>query len=155
MLVSGLLIDMVVLIWYYFRTKVRYVPNQATILLAASRFNRTGVMTMKNISMLKFKKMCEEYGPSIFSFDIQNQDSCFLQSIELTSVFTEMSMMFNPNRICLKNNSGTICFNRVKSINYYDESQAFGMVFGIVCDNGLINSDDVVYKIIVDKNFRV
>ena len=42
MLVSGLLIDMVVLIWYYFRTKVRYVPNQATILLAASRFNRTG-----------------------------------------------------------------------------------------------------------------
>lgn len=42
MLVSGLLIDMVVLIWYYFRTKVRYVPNRAIILLVASRFNRTG-----------------------------------------------------------------------------------------------------------------
>ena len=110
---------------------------------------------MQNISMLKFKKMCEEHGPSVFSFDLRNQNSCLFQSIELTSVFTEMSMMFNPNRICLKNNSGTICFNRVKSINYYDESQAFGMVFGIVCGNGLVKSDDVVYKIIVDKIFRV
>lgn len=110
---------------------------------------------MQNISMLKFKKMCEEHGPSVFSFDLRNQNSCLFQSIELTSVFTEMSMMFNPNRICLKGNSGTICFNRVKSINYYDESQAFGMVFGIVCGSGFASSDDVVYKIIVDKNFRV
>lgn len=110
---------------------------------------------MQNISMLKFKKMCEDASPSIYSFDLQNQASIHLQSIELVSVFTEISMMFNPNRICLRNNSGTICFNRVKSINYYDESQAFGMVFGIVCGNGPGGGDDVVYKIIVDKKHEM
>lgn len=111
---------------------------------------------MKNISMLKFRKMCEDAAPSVYSFDIRNQQSSDLfQSIELTSVFTDMSMMFNPNRICLRNSSGTICFNRVKSVNYYDESHAFGMVFGIVCGSGLNDGQDVIYKIIVDKKYRV
>lgn len=109
---------------------------------------------MQNISVLKFKKMCEVNGPSIYSFDLENQSAAY-QSLELSSTYREMSVMFNPNRICLKNNSGTICFNRVKSINYYDESKSFGMVFGIVCGGGLADDNDVVYKIIVDKNFRV
>lgn len=110
---------------------------------------------MQKISMLQFRKMCEEAAPVIYSFDLRNQQSSEFQSIELTSVYPDMSMMFNPNRICLRNSSGTICFNRVKSINYYDDSHAFGMVFGIVCGNGLGDGGECVYKIIVDKKYKV
>ena len=108
---------------------------------------------MQIISMLKFKKICENAYPIEFSFSICNQQTQELRSIELTSTYQKMSIMFNPNRICLKNESGTICFNRVKEIKYYDESQAFGMVFGIVCGNGLSNDGETVYKIIADKKY--
>lgn len=109
---------------------------------------------MKNISMLKFRRMCEDAAPIVYSFDFANQqESNLSENMEMTSVFTDMSMMFNPNRICFRNNSGAVCFNRVKSVNYYDESQAFGMVFGIICGNSLGDEQDVVYKIIVDKRY--
>lgn len=109
---------------------------------------------MQRLSMLRFKRMCEDASPVEFSFSICNQPVQEFHSVELTSTYPEMSMMFNPNRICLRNEAGTICFNRVKAVNYYDESQAFGMVFGIVCGNGLDDGGEVVYKIIVDKNAR-
>lgn len=106
---------------------------------------------MQRLSMLKFKRMCEDASPVEFSFSICNQSVREFHSVELISTYPEMSMMFNPNRICFQNEAGTICFNRVKAVNYYDESQAFGMVFGIVCGNGLDDGGEVVYKIIVDK----
>ena len=86
---------------------------------------------MKRISMLKFRKICEEISPAEFSFSIRNQPVREFNSVELTSTYPKMSMMFNPNRICFRNEAGTICFNRVKAINYYEESQAFGMVLGL------------------------
>lgn len=107
---------------------------------------------MQRLSMMKFKRMCEAASPLEFSFSICNQAQK-LRSIELTSTYQEMLMMFNPNRICLKGKTGTICFNRVKEVDYYDESQAFGMVFGIVCGNGLSEDGETVYKIIADKKY--
>ena len=67
---------------------------------------------MKRISMVEFGRICEEYGPVVISFDTENQDGLDFPSIDMTLLFTGMSMMFNPNRICLKGDSGTICFNR-------------------------------------------
>lgn len=110
---------------------------------------------MKRISMLKFRKICEEISPAEFSFSIRNQPVREFNSVELTSTYPKMSMMFNPNRICFRNEAGTICFNRVKAINYYEESQAFGMVFGIVCDNDPENGGEITYKIIVDKKRKM
>ena len=92
---------------------------------------------MQRLSMLKFRRMCED---SHFLF-VTNQRG--------------NSTVFNPNRICFRNEAGTICFNRVKAVNYYDESQAFGMVFGIVCGNGLDDGGEVVYKVIVDKKSKM
>lgn len=107
---------------------------------------------MKKISMLMFRRMCEDAAPVEFSFCMSNQGAQAMRSLEMTSVYPEMSMMFNPNRICFRNEASTICFNRVKDIHYYDESQAFGMVFGIVCGNG--SGGEVVYRIIVDKKCK-
>ena len=111
---------------------------------------------MQTISMLQFRKMCEAAAPVGYSFDMSNQKTTDFESVQMTTVFPQISMMFNPNRICLKNDFGTICFNRVKSITYYDDAAACGMLFGIVCGNAAdhANKADCEYKIFVDKKYR-
>lgn len=111
---------------------------------------------MKTISMLQFRKLCETAAPVVYSFDMANQKTADFESVQITTVFPQISMMFNPNRICLKNDFGTVCFNRVKSITYYDDAAAGGMVFGIVCGNAPDHASkpDSEYKIIVDRKYR-
>lgn len=111
---------------------------------------------MKTISMLQFRKLCEAAAPVVYSFDMANQKTADFESVQITTVFPQISMMFNPNRICLKNDFGTVCFNRVKSITYYDDAAAGGMLFGIVCGNAPDHSSkaDCEYKIFVDKKYR-
>lgn len=110
---------------------------------------------MQTISMLQLRKMCEAVAPVVYSFDMANQKTADFSSVQMTAVFPTITMMFNPNRICLKNESGTICFNRVKSITHYDDAATCGMLFGIVCGNAPDHSNkaDCEYKIFVDKNY--
>lgn len=107
---------------------------------------------MQRLTLMKFKKMCESAPALEFSFALCNQPQ-ELCSVEFTAIYQEMSIMFNPNRICFRGTSGTVCFNRVKAVNYYDASQSFGMVFGIVCGNDFLEEGETVYKVIADKKY--
>lgn len=109
---------------------------------------------MQMLSMTGFRKVCEEIAPASFIFDTENQPSGANKDVKIVTRYSEVVFMLNPNRICFKNETGTLCFNRVKSIRYLDDQETVGEIFSIVCGNAQNENTDISYTIIADgKNF--
>lgn len=109
---------------------------------------------MQMLSMTGFRKKCEEIAPASFIFDTENQPGGVNKDAKMVTRYSDVVFMLNPNRICFKNEAGTLCFNRVKSIRYHDDPDTVGEVFSIVCGNTQNENTDVSYNIIADaKNF--
>lgn len=108
---------------------------------------------MQILSMTSFRKLCEKISPVIFIFDTENQLEHNNINVKMVMRYSDVICMMNPNRICFKNDAGTLCFNRVKSIKYHDEQEVVGEIFNIVCGSSNNDKEDEIYTIIADKNF--
>lgn len=105
---------------------------------------------MKILSIREFQKFCTMAYPAVFCYDASNQRNGDCMDIKFISKYSEVITMMNPNRICFRNECGTLCLNRVKSIRYHDEQQ-IGDVFSIVCGDKNEDSHDTCCTIVVDK----
>lgn len=109
---------------------------------------------MQMLSMTGFRRVCEKIAPVSFIFDTENQPNGVNKDVKMVMRYSDVVFMLNPNRICFKNETGTLCFNRVKSIRYHDEPEMIGEIFSIVCGNTHSENTDVSYTIVADrKNF--
>lgn len=106
---------------------------------------------MQMLSMTGFRKVCEEIAPVSFIFDTENQPNGVNKDAKMVMRYSDVIFMMNPNRICFKNEMGTLCFNRVKSIRYYDGQDAVGETFSIICGNLQNENADVSYTIIAEQ----
>lgn len=105
---------------------------------------------MRMLSITDFKKMCESIAPTSYVFDTENQPNGMSERAKFTQRYSDVVFMLAPNRICFKNNTGTLCFNGVKSIWYHDDERHVGEIFNITC--GVLDNDsaDISYTIIAD-----
>lgn len=109
---------------------------------------------MKNLTLTGFKNLCKKITPTSFIYDTENQPRGIKENVKMTARYSDVIFMLNPNRICFKGETGTLCFDRVKLIRHYDDAQTVGEVFSIVCGNTQNTNADVSYTIIADaKNF--
>lgn len=105
---------------------------------------------VKNLSVTEFQRVCEQIAPVTFIFDTENQSDN--TRLKMVSRYSDMIFMLSPNRICLKNNYGTLCFDRVSSIRYFDDRPSIGAVFDIICESYFEgNSTPISYTIIADR----
>ncbi|MDO5547453.1 MAG: hypothetical protein Q4F79_03105 [Eubacteriales bacterium] len=105
---------------------------------------------MQVLSMTGFRKICEEIAPASFIYDTENQPGGTNKDAKMVMRYSDVAFMLNPNRICFKNDAGTLCLNRVKSIRCHDNTEMVGQVFSIVCGNAKNTNSDVSYTIIAD-----
>lgn len=105
---------------------------------------------MRALSMMEFKNLFDDVKSVTFVYDTSNQPNGMCEDIKIVSRYSEMICMLNPNRICFKNDSNTICFDRVKTIRYHDGECCVGNIFSIVCGNTTNNKDDKTCIIIAD-----
>lgn len=104
---------------------------------------------MQNLSIQEFKKVCDALSPTQFIFSSENQSWHQVEhTIRAKLTFTIMMIAFNPNTICLKNHTDSLCLNRVKSIKINDEKSMLGTIFTVICGDSGSNSKDVAYTII-------
>ena len=109
---------------------------------------------MNILTMTDFKKLCQQIAPVTFIFDTQNQPGGTNANLKVVSHYSDVAFMLSPNRICLKNEYGTLCFDRVKAIRYFDDKPITGAVFNIICGSSIGSSSHTSYTIIADsKNF--
>lgn len=106
---------------------------------------------MRILSMTGFRKICEELAPASFIFDTENQPGGANRDAKTIMRYSDVVFMLNPNRICFKNEMGTLCFNRVKLIRYHDDPEVVGKLFSIVCGDSCNENQDMTYAILVDR----
>lgn len=98
---------------------------------------------MKKLSITEFRRICLEMAPAIFIFDTGNQTGSVNTDIAIVSRYYDVVVMLNPNRICMINDSGTLCFDGVRYILSYDDNESVATAFTIVCR-------DAKYAIVVE-----
>lgn len=106
---------------------------------------------MKVLTITEFQKYCKKVAPVSFIYDTNNQINGVRENLKMVSKYSDIIFLLNPNRICLKNDCGTLCFDRVKLIRFYDEEQMVGKVFSIICGNKNNSDFDISYTILMDK----
>lgn len=105
---------------------------------------------MKTLTMTDFRKLCQQISPATFIFDTGNQSGNADANVKMVSRYSDVVFMLNPNRICLKNECGTLCFDRVKSVRYFDDKPTVGAIFDIICGDSSGDSSYVSYTIVAD-----
>lgn len=108
---------------------------------------------MRTLSVFDFKKLCDELPSSRYLYDTENQPSGFWDDCQFSETYSDVICMLNPDRICFKNENGTLCLNRVKLIQYEDFGQNNGAL-NIICGdpNNDKNLEDNTYVVIFEKN---
>ncbi len=100
--------------------------------------------------MMEFKKMCTDADQSTFIFDTTNQPGGWFKRVKVVERYTSVAFMLSPNIICFKNDTGTMCLNRVKFIRYHNDPTNIGKVFTIVCE-GRSQGEEEMYVFLLDK----
>lgn len=104
---------------------------------------------MKKISVREFKDMCDEKGITQFILSSDNQNRNLISNtLKSDLVFNSMHIAFNPNAICLKNENGLVCFERVKYITVKPGNSPLGTKFSIVCGDFSSEINNISYNII-------
>lgn len=103
---------------------------------------------MKKLSVIEFQRVCQQIAPATFIFDTENQSGN--ANVKMVSRYSDVVFMLNPNRICLKNECGTLCFDRVNVVRYFDDKPTVGAIFDIVCGDSDDSSSHTSYTIVVD-----
>lgn len=102
---------------------------------------------MEILSINKFRKLCIKSAFKNFYFSQDYQPGGDMQDMKLFAEFDKLIVVLNPNRICLKNKFGTLCFGRVKFVIHFDSETQHKDTFGIVCGNFNNDEENITYVI--------
>lgn len=104
---------------------------------------------MKNLSVREFRDICSSKGVTNFILASDNQNHNLISNtLRIDLVFDSLLIAFNPNAICLKNENGFVCFERVKYIRMNPDNSPLGIKFTIVCGDFSSNENNTSYTII-------
>lgn len=97
----------------------------------------------------EFKEYFLKQKVSEISFWTENQEwYSVADPCKLRLAFTNMLIYENPNIICLKNAMGSFCLDRVKNIEYSEDSTPLGILITIVCAAERGSGGERVYTLI-------
>jgi len=83
----------------------------------------------KRVSVRELKEYFEKNQPHQISYCSENQDWFHVSDpCKIGMRFQIMLICENPNRICLKSGLGTICFDRIYSVEIDTETTVFGTI---------------------------
>lgn len=103
----------------------------------------------KHVSIRELKEYCEKNRPSEVTYYSENQDSYRLTDpCKFRMHFQTMVVCENPNLICLKSRTGTICFDRVRSVEIDTETTVLGTILTVYCGRAGKRGTEVTYKLI-------
>lgn len=103
----------------------------------------------KKVTVKQLKEYCSVHKPTTVLFSTENQpwykvsDPC-----KVNMSFSIMLIYENPNLICLKSGTNTICFDRIKSVEIDTDFTVLGTVFTIFCGDFGSEENDITYRLI-------
>lgn len=97
----------------------------------------------------EFKEYFSKQKISEISFWSENQEwYSVADPCKLRLTFTNMLIYENPNIICLKSSMGSLCLDRVKSVEYSTDSTPLGILITVVCIAAKGSGKEKVYTLI-------
>ena len=103
----------------------------------------------KTVSVKELKEYCETHKPQQIYFYTENQnwyrvsDPC-----KFRLSFPVMLIYENPNLICLKSGTATVCFDRVRCVEIDTEITVIGTVFTVFCGNKDSEGYEMTYTLL-------
>ncbi len=103
----------------------------------------------KQLSVKELKKYCERNAPYQVTYYSENQDwYCVSDPCKFRMHFPIILISENPNLICLKSGTSSICFDRVRFVEIDTETTVLGTVFTLYCGGAGSKAPEVTYKLI-------
>lgn len=103
----------------------------------------------KQVSVKELKEYCERNRPSQVTFYSENQDKYRISDpCKLRMHFPIMLIYENPNLICLKSGTSTICFDRVRFVEIDTETTVLGTILTLYCGGSGSSEPEVAFKLI-------
>lgn len=106
------------------------------------------------ISLNEFRARCAKLKPATFIFDTTNQSYTNSPWVSTVLKCSDILITSNPNRVCLKDESTTVCFNMVKSIWECKPTISNSAEFIIICGNQSDDKSNFVFVIIADQESK-
>lgn len=106
---------------------------------------------MEVLSITGFKKLCESIPSAIYIYDTDNQPRKLTRFSKTTTKYDTIIFMLSPDRVCLKNDLGSLSMDHIKCIRRHGLTNRVGEVFSIVCGDRENKDRDETYVIVVDK----
>lgn len=104
---------------------------------------------MKKMSVREFRNFCNSNEISHFILSSDNQEHYLIsKTLKHDFVFNTLLIALNPNAICLKNEHGLVCFERVKYVTMKPDPSPLGVKFSIICGDFSSEKNNIRYNII-------
>lgn len=103
----------------------------------------------KRLSMFDLKKYMNEHTPRKITYCSENQswyrdsDPC-----KIRMHFPIMLICENPNLICLKSGTNTLCFDRIQSVEIDTEATVLGTILTVCCGESGAREPEITYRLI-------
>ena len=103
----------------------------------------------KMVTVKQLKEYCYTHKLTTIKFSTENQswyrvsDPC-----KVNMCFSAISIYENPNLICLKSGTNTVCFDRVKSVEIDTDFTVLGTMFTLLCGDYGLERKDITYRLI-------
>lgn len=107
-------------------------------------------MMKKNVSVKELRDYCSRHRPQQILFCTENQpwyrvaDPC-----KLKLSFPIMLIYENPNLICLRSSTNTLCIDRIKNAEIDSDISPLGTVLTVNCGSRERTEPEISYKLIV------
>lgn len=103
----------------------------------------------KQVTVNELKQFCEKNRPNQVTYYSENQDWYRVSDpCKLMLHFPIMLICENPNLICLKSETNTVCFDRVRFVEIDTETTVLGTIFTIYCGGSKSKGPEIAYTLI-------
>lgn len=100
----------------------------------------------RQVSVKELKKYCEKNTPRQVTYYSENQDWHQISDpCRLRMHFQDILVYENPNLVCLKSGTNTLCFNKVRFVEIDTEASILGTILTLYCGDSPVKK---TYKIV-------
>ena len=102
---------------------------------------------MRIMTVTEFCDWTDQNKPECFLFSTENNRHFKPYGVQIRERFSSLTRSASSDRLCFRNQSGTLCLEHVKEVRMYDDRDSIGIVFDVVCDMGRV---PCVWRMIAD-----
>ena len=102
---------------------------------------------MRVLTVPEFHRWVKQKDPDYYVFSSENNPSLDAIGLHISNRFRTLVFPSSSDRICLKDNIGTVCLEHVKEVHMYDDRESIGVVFDVVCS---IAGKEISWRLIAD-----